>query len=558
MARFVVIAAIYCAALVLVRHISLANWFVLTGLNLSVLLLVPYRNWGALMMGDAARLAYISATCYEQFGLLWALINLIPSMCYYAPLVWLFRERWGLNPHRRTVGVAALVLCSFLASAIVVVVTIGQILITPKPPGYVLDYGNLIARLTLGNFLGALTVVPIALVGAQVVRSAHGNLGRVRHHLAESRLAYDAGLLVLPLVVFLVGVGSKFPHARGVVQMALFLPVIWCALKHGWRGAAVSGTIASVAIAILMPDKVDHGTLQAQALLAMAITTMLLVGAKIAALNGRAEQERRDVRQALALAQRNVVIGEAQLRVTALALDHIGEAVHSAFLMMMGRLKHLQPAVDDSGYTQRATGARDQLLRLSDGLYPTALRERGLLAAMREGPLPRFLDEAGARYWVDVRGPASLLTPPVRLALYRIVFETIALRCGGRGYSDFRVRVRVGRPKRRDHGVVVALHPDPEDTRVGFGVWAVVQIDATRHPVRIHHVRWDDLNDRLRRAVSGLGVQAVADRAATFEGRVRERPITEGVRLIALVRNPSTPAAIDTAGAEPEPRLRVL
>ncbi|WP_158543193.1 MASE1 domain-containing protein [Dyella psychrodurans] len=535
MARFVAIAASYCAALILFRHVSLPNWFVLTGFHLAVLLLVPYRYWPALMAGDTARLAYISATCYEQFGLLWALVNLVPSIAYYAPLVWLFRERWGLGPTRRTTNVPGLVLCALLTSLVAMGVIIGQILITPKPPGYVLHYGELIARLTLGNFLGALTIAPIALVGAQVARAAGwahagsltARIGRIGRALADSRLTYDAVLMGGPLLLFLVAVGLRYEHARSLVQMAMFFVVVWLALRHGWRGAAVGGTMASIAIAVLMPDTVDHGTLQAQALLAMAITTMLLVGARIAALDGRAAQEQQDLRQALALAQRNAHMGEAHLRSTALALTQINDSVHRAFALLLGRLRHLQPAVDEAGYRRHVAGTQEQIYLLSDSLHPVALRERGLPNALREGPIARMLAEAGAVYWADTRGPVSALAPALHAALYRIVGEIIAARCATESFSDFHVRVRCGRG--RAHG---------------GRLWAVVQVDARRHPVRAHHVRFDDLNPRLRQAVSGVGPQAISDRAATFEGWVRERPIREGVRISALLINPGTPGVM--------------
>lgn len=519
--RFAGIAAVYCVGLILVRHLSLANWFILTGFHLTVLLLVPYRYWPALVVGDAARLAWISAICYPQFGLLWALVNLIPTICYLGPLVWFARERWRLAPERREVAVPALVLCALLASTIATLVIIGQIAITPKPAGYVIHYSELLSRLTLGNFLGALTVTPIALATARAVRTMRG---RRLSELLDSRLLVDGLLLMFPLLGFLVWVGTANAHARGAFQMAMFLPVVWLALRHGWIGAALGGACASVAIMALMPTTPDTVTLQAEALLAMAIATMLLVGARISATDERVAQEQQDLRRALALAQRNAHLGEAHLRTAATALDQIGQSVHAAFLLMLGRLRHLQPALNEASYNQQVFGAREQLDRLSDGLYPTALRNRDLPEALTQGPTARTLDEAGARYHADTRGPVSLLQPVVRLAIYRIVAEAVALRCATERYSDFDVRVRCFRG------------PQP---------WVVVQIDALRHPERIHQLRWPLLRERLFRVTSGLGVAAIADRAATFEGHARERPIANGVRMSALLKSPAAEAAGD-------------
>ncbi|GLQ91993.1 hypothetical protein GCM10007901_09440 [Dyella acidisoli] len=59
------IATIYLIALVLARHVSINHWILLTGFHLAVLMLVPYRFWPALFVGDLARQAYISATCLD-------------------------------------------------------------------------------------------------------------------------------------------------------------------------------------------------------------------------------------------------------------------------------------------------------------------------------------------------------------------------------------------------------------------------------------------------------------------------------------------------------------
>src|SRR6185312_14294287 len=97
------------------------------------------------------------------------------------PIVWLFRSRWQLLPERLSVNMGALVLCSLLVACAATVVTLGQILITPFPPGYVLRYGQLIAQLALGNFLGILTITPVTLVFHQFFLEADGNWRQMVH-----------------------------------------------------------------------------------------------------------------------------------------------------------------------------------------------------------------------------------------------------------------------------------------------------------------------------------------------------------------------------------------
>jgi len=518
--RNITVAAAYCAALVLFRQLSIPHWIILTGFHLSALLLTNYKYWPALIAGDAARLAYVSISCYHQFGLLWSVVNLVPSICYFIPIVWLFRERWRLFPQRHVVNMGALMLCSLLVASTATAVTMGQILITPFPPGYVLHYGQVIAQLILGNFLGILTITPITLVFHQLFVEANGNWRRIVHDIGENRLLFDAVFFAVPLLAFLVWMGADDPHAQQLAQMAMFLPVIGFALRHGWKGAATGGTLASFGIMMLMPARNDHVTLQAETLIAMAISTMLLVGARIAVLDRRVQQKRADLRNALALAQRNVHMGETQLRNTAQALEQIRNSVHSALMLMMGRLRHLQPAIDEGSYQRQALFAQDQLYRLADGLYPVQIRLRGLPSTLREGQLARLLDEAGMVYWCELRGPLSAFSHAIHLAVYRIIGEAVTDACLGKDVSDVRVHIRCGQRHRR---------------------WAVIQIEVRSNPIRLPNIRWDLLLPRLQRVTSGVGRKAIVDRAATFEGTVRERSLANGKRVSVLLLDPIDP-----------------
>src|SRR6185437_1855150 len=357
------VAGVYLAALFLFRAVSVQHWIILTGFHLAVLMLAPYRYWPALFVGDMARLAYISYACVDQYGLLWAVVNTIPSIAYEAPVVWWFRERWRLFPSKGMVNMPAFMLCGLMIAALATIVTIGQTQISRLPSGYVIDYSAATARLVLGNFAGMLTVAPITLVVYQSFAAANFRWRRWFPVLLESRLLVEGALGVFPLIAFLVWLGNHNPQIRVVAQMGMFLPVIFMAFRHGWQGAAVAGTLASLGIVTLMPTTNDPATMQAETLVAMA----------------------------MALAHRNAALGEAQLRVTAQALDQLGQSVHGAFKLMLGRLRYLQPVTDDVGYRRHAESAQEQLFLLTDSLSPAVLREHGLPGALNQGALARVL-----------------------------------------------------------------------------------------------------------------------------------------------------------------------
>ena len=520
MLRQALVAGVYLAALFLFRAVSVQHWIILTGFHLAILMLVPYRYWPALFVAGTARQAYVSYICFDQFGLPWAAFNMIPSFAYEAPVVWWFRERWRLFPSRATVNMPVFVLCALIIAAIATAGTIAGVQLETLPPGYVVHYDTVTARLLLGNFMGVLTVAPIALVAYQSFVAEDMQWQRWLSALLESRLLIEGVLGVLPVIAFLVWLGDHNPQFRAMVQMAMFLPVIFMAFRHGWQGAAVAGTLASLGIVTLMPATNDPATMQAETLVAMAISTMLLVGARMTALTQRAEQERFDSRMAMALAHRNAALGEAQLRVTAQALDQLGQSIQGAFKLMLGRLRYLQPVMDDASYRRHAESAQEQLFLLTDSLSPAVLRELGLSGALNQGALARSLHEAGIRYWCDLRGSVSTFPRDMSLVVYRVVCEAISEACLTHEPADVLVKVRCGTKGR---------------------AWAVVMIDIRWNRARSLHVDWVTLRQRLRISTTGLGREAIMDRATTYGGRLRERARVDGKRVTVSFLEPDHP-----------------
>ncbi|HTV87073.1 MAG TPA: MASE1 domain-containing protein [Dyella sp.] len=500
----------------LIRQLDVPHFMLLCGVHVAVLMLTPYRYWPLMMAAEAITQVPLAIACAPQWGLTWALLKPIPTLLLCAPIVYFFRKRTALLDRKAGVHVGLLLACALIVSVVVMAndMLLFSTIVYPagtKPA----HYDHLAAQWLLGNFLGILAVVPASLAVHRAVRANGWRDTLVK--VSESRVALESACFIAPALAVLMWVGFSSPHLRGMVQVAMFLPVVWLALRHGWQGAAFGGTAASLALVGLMPQTYDHATIQAEVVIAFAISTMLLVGGRIEALDRKAERERQEVRTALALAQRNVHLGEMQLRMTAQALEQARETVRAGYSMMLGRLRHLQPAIDDGGYQRVALAAQDQLFGISDSLHPVVWRERGLPAALREGAVARMLDRAGLRYWCELQGQLSCLSSTVHLALYRMVCEAVSEGCSYKDVSDVCVRIRSGESEGRR--------------------WVIVSIVFQAHPMRLPHVRWEDLLPRLVRTTSGVGLKAIKDRAATFEGYARERTFPGGRRISWLMRD---------------------
>lgn len=515
-AQQLAVAVAYALLYTLLRHVTFSHWFPLAGLRFCVLLLMPYRYWPALLVGEAVPLGFIALDCLAQFGWMWSAFIAIPPMLFSMPLFYWCRERRELFTGKATPNINPLLLCIFVAAVIWAAVNLVTASLVRGPSvNYLPPYRVLAGANFIGNYIGILAVVPVALLVREEVLT-HG-VRRLWKRFSESSLALETMCLLIPALSLLVWLASGVPGPGSQeAHVAMFLPVAWLALRHGWRGAAVGGTAASIAVVLAMPAHLDSTTLQAQVFVAFAITTTLMLGGRIAMLREREQQEREDARLALAVAQRNVYLGEMQLRQTSYLVEQIGEAFQSSYTQLLGRLRGFLPGVDERTYYRQAAVTQHQMYRLADSLYPLAWRERGLPAALREGSMPRALDEAGITYWCQIGPKLDELANSIHLTLYRLACEAIALACSERNVSHVSVRLRAISSEGRR--------------------WALLCIDSRVDYERLSRVRWDGLQSAL--GASGLGLGAIKDRAMVFGGRVRVRALGDSRRITIVLSDP--------------------
>lgn len=514
--RHVAVAAGYALGYSLLRSISFAHWVPLAGFRLCALLLLPYRFWPALLVGETASLSYTSYMCAGQYGWLWGALFMVPPMGFAMPVVRWCRERRRLFPNKSSTSMNMLLACSLAVSLIWTAVNVATLSVMHVPASYPMGLGLFAGRYLLGNYVGVLTLVPIVLMAREELMATSWR--RQWANIGESRLVLETVSLLLPALALLVWLAAGFTgDAKQTAQVAMFLPVAWLSLRHGWRGAAIGGTAASIAVVLTMPAMYDEGTLRAQVFIAFTVSTMLLMGGRIGILHERESKERAEARVALAMAQRNVYLGEMQLRQTSYALEQMSGSIQASYTQMLGRLRNLLPGTDERTYYRQAAVAQHQIYRLADTLYPISWREKGLIAALREGSIPRALDEAGLVYWCDFSGHGlEQVSASVHIALYRLASEAIAYACAKRNVSKINVRLRSG--------------------VLGGRRWVVLCVDSEVDYGRLSRIQWDELQPAL--SASGMGLGAIKDRAGIFEGKVRTRSLARGQRLSMILFDP--------------------
>jgi len=515
--RQIAICIGYALIYSLLRPYSNGIWAVTAGLRLSCLLLFPYRYWPALIVGEFVPLAYGNYEHLDAFGTAWTVLNSIPPI----PIVWWCRRQLSLFPSTRLVKVKPLLVCIALTSLVWTLVNFGVLATLVQPADAVpYHFHKLqIVFVFLGKYTGILTIVPLALL----VKLQHQStpwLKRI-NDMAKSRLVLDTIMLLVPTLAVLAWINQHASiDARQITRMAMFLPVAWLTLKHGWRAAALGTTIAMVCIFVSMASRPDPDLIEVQAFIAFAATCLFALGARITAQNAVEEQERLDTKSAVKLAQQGLYLCELRMRQTAQALEQISGTLHLTHNRLLDRFKHLLPTSESQNYFRQAAATQNQVYRLANSLHPIVWRERGLPAALNE-TIARTLDEAGIVYRCDLTGRGlSQLSPSVHAAIYRLACEAVIYVCEQTACTNVTLSLRGGLSNGQK--------------------WAVLRVEGTLQRADINDPVYKTLERQYlatKLGADGLDVDAMRDRVRLYSGELHVRSAQDKLEITALLQD---------------------
>ncbi|MFC3816424.1 histidine kinase [Lysobacter sp. GCM10012299] len=363
----------------------------------------------------------------------------------------------------------------------------------------------------LGNFIGFILIVPF---GAWICEPAHYSPSKP---IIKSAIRYLLPTMALYLVLSLSRPGSNLGE---LLRLLLMVAVVVFAMRHGWRGAAVSVLVASIAIAVEEHVGLPVYTpLRLQMFIAITGSMALLFGVTVDDMRRSTALLRQANAEAAALttklhasALRNLQAEERERR--RLAAD-----LHDEFGQNLTALQtHLKLAQRDFVASGR-TAVVDNLLELTrnmrrnigavlESLRPAALDELGLYASIERGQIRRLVEEAGLEFDAHLEGDArllSMLAPVHRHAAYRVVQEAVTNVVRHARASRCEVRLRIN------------LRND--------AIWLFI------------HVRDDGVGgvDGMR---ANNGLTNIFDRVVALSGSLKLADMHPGLRVHALIRQP--------------------
>ena len=517
----VAVIVAYAVAYILLRPLSDAHFPIIAGLRLSCLLLVPYRLWPALVVGELVPLAYFNILWTAQYGTPALLLETTPPIALAMPIVWWCRSRLALFPNKRLVNVKTLLIGGLLVSFVWTLANFGTIAAIRPPAGFPppqLDSLMLIG-LFIGKYISILAIVPSVLIA-----KADYSAGLLRSRLqrfAKSRLLIETASLILPAFIALSWLSLHGNEdAKQLTRMVMFLPALWLTIRYGWRAAVLSGTLAIICICSVIASRPEPDLLQAQAFIAFAVTCLFAIGARITAQNLREVRGRLDAKSAMELAQRSLYQGELRIRQMATALEELRSASQISHARLLGRVKHLLQTSESQNFHSQAAATNDQAHRLANSMHPAAWRDRGLAAALQE-TIALTLDETGMAYFCKIKGRGlNRLAPHIQAALYRLACETVVYICGEETCLSITLSLRVG---------------ETNGER-----WAVLRLEGALQGIQLSDTSYRKLECEYlatRFGAVGLDLASMRDHVRLYEGELHVKTIHDKLRVTFLLQD---------------------
>jgi len=530
------IAVALCGAYLLLRSVSMvycAYWTPQVALWFCAAFLLPRRFWPALLISNLVSAAPVAYACFDQYGWSGSLLHLIPLSGLAMLVVWPLRAHLPGTVSGRGViesvtakHIVTLLGCMFAFAVLTAADSTLQYILTFKPgqdgPALVRLWAP---RFLLGTYLGCLTVVPLALAIHEAIRQANSWRDFARQ-MGRSRLLLEGVVLGLAGVGLLtaMGAGVAGDMWRPAARMALFLPVAWMAVRYGWQGAAVGGAAASIGILLSMPAQYDAGVINAQNFMAILVTVLLPLGAKINWLNEQERQLATDHRQVRQAARHEIYQGELRLRRGMEMQGQAHDYIKEGYGRLLERVRDVLPENELHYFrtllvlVQRFTSTVHESFLPSPWQWPRL----GLPIALWSGAIAETLEECGIVFDGHVSERVNLLTPGAQWTLYRLACEAVAytlMQSPATPCIRLYVRVVMVGPKRNIPWTVLIVAGEPEP--------------PTAPPLLIALPKSSHLL-LSRLGAMGLDLAGMRDRASLYQGRLRSNKRQQRISVSLL------------------------
>ena len=506
-AKWGLAVAVYAAGHYLLELPANLYWFPPAGWRFLWLLFTPMRLWPVLLFAEWAIYLPDGLQMFTGYGGWMTALTL-------ARLLGLMSGPWWLRHARHPLRLDDAASMQRLLPAIAASALCNATFNVWRPFGADTPHPSLerFLQIALGDINGTLMLVPVGLL---LLRN------RPTPDFTQ-KWRRDIPLVLLPALLLYAGALQSLGASVYFFATTLCaLPILYFALRSGWRGVAIALPLANIAVAsasILSGN--TAAAVQIQLFLSIVGVSGLLLGASVDELNARndallASNDRLDrlsdeLRNA---ARRNLSMSEDLRRRLASELhDELGQNLTA----LQTRIKLAERKAGDPEAFGPLRDILDHMRKTVSGLMhslrPAGLDAFGLVRSLQQGSIRDLVEASGMAYRLRIEDGDGLLErmdDDAQTAIYRIVQEAATNAVRHAEARNLHVRLRaLGLGGRTRIGLCV------EDD--GRGI--------------------DPMSPRLQDG--GMGLQGIRDRVLLLGGRLRIRSGAEGTQLIAAFRVP--------------------
>ena len=455
--QYLGIGAIYCCAYLLIKHapfyLNLAAAF-----HLAVLIIAPVRLWPAVLSITTAACAVYT---WPRFGVA-PFTNLSAAIAIFAypanalPAAWFAKKRGLSLASGEARQVTTLFGTALIQGFFTTLAGLAYVLSCDMPiEAQRSSFWNVTELYSVGGILAVLVVLPAML---WVYHEAS-----IRRKGVKSTDGYSdlAGLIVS--AVSFCAIAIVLAHSVGPgkllfpIRLAMFVVVVVCTLRQGWRGAIFSILIANIAIDLTQlhagRDQ-DMATLHEVSIFLCGFA--LWVGAFVAKQRAATREMAADN---VRLQERYRRHADAPLRMR----QRHAELLDDLIQKLKDSEVELRDASGDRRLVQqlwwRVISRHRSVLRAQrEALHPAVLESHGLRVALSSGPLAANLRSAGVRFHVHAVDSLDGIDPGMQAAMYQLVHDSISRRIESGAVGFVSLKMRCGRiGERRYLGIVINI-----------------------------------------------------------------------------------------------------
>lgn len=435
-AKRILLAAIYGLMCWAARAVSIDQFYLPAGIRLAALILFPPRLWLYLLIGEYAYFAHMRIPMIGKYGAPWVVLSSITLLPTVALIVRLHLKR--INAEQGIWILSAAALSALSVSALNI--SFAHMLM-PTPPRYSVAIDAL--RFSLGDYLGMLTVVPLAM------------LWKSRNALFFDAIIYAKSSTIFIVSMLTLAIAAAFVPAehdalKTLLQIAMGIPAIALTCLHGWRGAALAIPIMNLVVGTTsiswsLPSwQFDQRVFTTQQILAVAGTAMLCVGSSISQYYYKHMAGARRERLASAHAKTTHISTEMELRRRALSMRNVGDGIDHSLSEIAHCLRETGHQAFADNIMQVAVANSRSFREQTSMVYPTCLEHVGLYLTLQVSGIADEWERSGRLLSPRLCGDPCKLTVGLQLAAYRSLTEAVSLVLSAEAGTVL-VRARCGR-----------------------------------------------------------------------------------------------------------------